>query len=357
MTKTKIIVALSGGVDSAMAAILLKKNGFYVEGIFMKNWTVKTDTECNYMLDLKYVKYICKNLKIKLHVIDLSIEYWNLIFLKFLKELKSGMTPNPDVLCNKKIKFYFLLKYILNFLNFNFLATGHYAKIDYIDKNVVLKNCFDLEKDQTYFLHKINSAFMKYIIFPLANYSKKEIRALIKYYNFLNYNKKDSMGLCFISNDNFYNFIKKYLTFKKGKILTKEKKNVGFHEGLFFYTIGQKKNINFKNKQIENNAIWYVYKKCVRENKLYIDQNYSSLLSSKIKLYKNVLNTKIFFPLICNVKIRHQRYSTICLIKKHNKNYIIIFKFKQRALTPGQFVVFYKKNLCIGGGIIKNILN
>lgn len=355
MKKNKIVVALSGGVDSAVSAMILKKNGFYLEGIFMKNWIAKTDSSCTSIADLKYAEYICKILKIKLHVIDFSNEYWNSVFLIFLKGLKLGETPNPDILCNKKIKFNFLLKYILKILKFDFLATGHYAKIDYVKHQPVLKTSFDLNKDQTYFLHKLNPHLIKYIIFPLADYSKKEIRSLVKYYDFLNYNKKDSTGLCFIGNKKFYNFIKIYLTYKDGPIFTKQGKHVGFHKGLFFYTLGQRKNVSVQSNKTNNNKIWYIYKKNIRRNILYIDNEESSLLSLKVEIYHMNFINKTFLNLSLCAKIRHQINFIKCfIIKNYNKNiYIVIFKDRQRAITPGQYIVFYNANVCIGGATIK----
>lgn len=359
MKKIKIIVALSGGVDSAVSAVILKKAGFYVEGVFMKNWIAKTESSCTSTVDLKYAEYICKILKIKLHIVDFSDEYWNSVFLIFLKGLKLGETPNPDILCNKKIKFNFLLKHALNILNFDFLATGHYAKIDYIKDQRVLKTSFDSDKDQTYFLHKLRPHLMKYMIFPLADYSKKDIRSVIKYYKFLNYNKKDSTGLCFIGNKKFYNFIKMYLTCKHGRVLTRDRKHVGFHKGLFFYTLGQRKNISIKDtKTTYNNKIWYIYKKNIHRNILYIDNSEVSLLSFKAEIYHITFINAVLLNLSFYAKIRHQANVTKCsIIKNYNKKYIIIFKTRQRAITPGQYIVFYHNNVCIGGATIKRAIN
>ncbi len=349
MKKNKIMVALSGGIDSIITALLLKKSGFYIEAIFMKNW--ESETQCDFKIDLIHVKNICLNLNIKFHVLNLSKEYWNFVFIKFLRKLTLGETPNPDILCNKKIKFRILLIYIKKKLKFNFLATGHYAKIKYINNINFLEKSFDIKKDQTYFLNKLNKKILKHIIFPLSNYSKKKIKIISKKYKFINFNKKDSMGICFIGKKKFSTFIKNFLPIKSGYIKTESEKIIGKHNGLFLYTIGQKIFLNTKR--------FYVLKKNIKSNNLYV----TDLNNIKLSSYKFIISgfnfyKKITTPIVCLAKIRHKVSSDICVLKKHNhtSDYIIIFKLQQKFLSIGQHIVFYTKNTCIGGGELKKII-
>lgn len=356
MKKIKIGIALSGGIDSSVAALLLKKNKFYVEGFFMKNWKFFNQTECVNKKDYYYAKKISSILNIRLHILDFSDEYWNFIFLSFLKQLSSGKTPNPDIICNKKIKFNILLFYLLKKFNLDFLSTGHYSKIIKKKNIFFLKEAFDKEKDQTYFLNQINKKIKKKIIFPVSNYSKKEIKKIAILNNLINFNKKDSSGICFIENNKFSKFIIKYLNPSKGNIIYK-KNIIGKHKGLFLYTIGQKINISIKNKISQK---LYVYKKNFKKNILFVSKNNNKkLFINKCK----ISNINLFFgrkkTFMCDSKIRHGKIYEKCLIKKtkNSNNYKIIFKRKQKALSVGQYISFYNKDFCLGGALINKIIN
>ena len=347
------MVALSGGIDSSIVIFLLMKSGFYIEAIFIKNW-INDNIKCTFNIDFYYVKYICKKFNIKLHILDFSKQYWNFVFTEFLKKLKLGYTPNPDILCNKKIKFNILLYYVIKNFNFDFFATGHYACIKKINNKLHLFKSFDKIKDQTYFIYILKNNIKKKIVFPLSSYSKSKVKHIIKKNKLINYNKKDSMGICFIGENKFFIFIKKYLKIKPGYIKTQNEKIIGKHLGLHFYTIGQRKNM-----KLQNVNKMYVYKKDIKKNLLYvITKNHISLFSRKVIIshinFKNIYITTFF----CNAKIRHKAIFSQCIIKKYKgKNlYNVFFKHKQKALSIGQCIVFYINNICLGGGIIKKIL-
>lgn len=359
--KKKIIIAMSGGVDSSIAAWLLKKQNYIVEGLFMKNWEENDNKKyCSSKKNLKDVKKICKKLKIYLHKINFSYEYWNKVFKKFLKEYKKGNTPNPDVLCNQKIKFKILLKYSINILKADYLATGHYA----INKNINNKNflfrSIDLNKDQTYFLYTLNYKKIKNIFFPLGYLTKKIIKKIANKKKFLVANKKSSTGICFIEPKNFKNFLKKYIFKKKGKIFTIFGKNIGYHEGVPFYTIGQRKGIKIGGLKNFNHSPWYIIDKNIKKNILIVAQGKNNIyLKSYGFIIKNVcwFNCKILKKkFFCNVQIRYRMSSVKCyLYPINNKKIKVILYHSLISVAIGQSAVFYKFNCCLGGGIIKKI--
>jgi len=354
MKKLKLCVALSGGIDSSISLFLLKRNKFYIEPVFMNNWKILHDSECNNKIDYIHIQRLCKKLNLNFNFLDFSNEYWNLVFTNFLNSLKKGNTPNPDILCNKKIKFNVLLFYILYKLKLNFLFTGHYAKIEKVKKCNLLKNCFDNYKDQTYFLGKINKSIKKYINFSLSFYSKSKVRITGKLYTIKNYNKKDSVGICFIGKNKFNIFIMKFLKVNPGLIYTDKKILLGLHNGLHFYTIGQSKNILNNNL---NNKKYYVYKKNIKKNILYITDNCKR---NDIKITKiNVTQLKFFyntsFKILCKAKIRHGIQTIRCLVIKDKKNNKVIFRNSEIFLSIGQYIVFYDKNVCLGGALINKV--
>ncbi|HIH2762582.1 MAG TPA: tRNA 2-thiouridine(34) synthase MnmA [Candidatus Azoamicus sp. MARI] len=343
MKKKKISIALSSGIDSTASTIILKKCGFFLEAFFMKNWEHETKLNCN-RKELTYLKNICKQIKINIKITNFSKEYWENVFIPFIKNIKNGETPNPDITCNKKIKFNKLLNEVLIKKNFNSLATGHYAKIKKI-KKYKLFTSFDKKKDQTYFLYTIKTNIMKNLLLPLANYTKKKVKIYIKYYSIINYNKKESMGICFIEEKNIKNFINKFIYKNIGNIKINNK-IIGKHDGIQFYTLGEKKNI--KNKKI------YIYKKNSTTNTIHITKNIKKLANLKIDINKNLNNLNKF---ICKAKIRHQENFNTCILIKNKRKFKIIFKIKQIAITPGQHIVLYKLNECIGGYKLNGLNN
>ncbi len=352
----KIIVALSGGVDSSITAWILKKLGFNVECVFMKNWEEKNNKKCHFKQDFLDAKSVCKKFKIKLHKINFSYEYWEKVFKIFIKELKNNKTPNPDILCNKEIKFNIFLKFAIKILKADYISTGHYV-IKKRKKNIfLLLKGIDNKKDQSYFLYKITQKQIQKCIFPLGNFYKNKVRKIAINIKIKNAKKKDSTGICFIGKKKYKNFIKKYIKNKPGNIINIEnKKIIGFHKGLFYYTIGQRKNLNI----INNNKSYYVIKKKKKTNELIVIQKkkkkYIYSKGAYIKKIHFIHLNKKYKKIFCKIKTRNQQKEISCKIKI-KKKIKLIFKKPIFAITPGQSIVLYKKNICLGGGIItKNI--
>ncbi len=351
----KVVVALSGGVDSSVTIWILKQLGFKIKCVFIKCWESKN---CQFKKDLKDCKTICKLFNIKLIKINLSYEYWNKVFKIFIKELKKSKTPNPDILCNKEIKFNIFIKFSINILKADFISTGHYVNKYKKNNLYLLIKSKDKKKDQSYFLYNIKQKQLNKCIFPLGNYIKKNIRKIAKNLNLPNSNKKDSTGICFIGKKKYFIFIKKYIKKKIGNIINLENnKIIGIHEGLFLYTIGQRKNLYLKNGYKKP---LYVVKKNVKTNELIVCEKNNKLLYKKIFFIKKIHFIHLNYvkkKIKCKVKIRYQQKSTLCKIYFIKKNNIkIILKTPLFAITIGQSAVFYKKNICLGGGIINKII-
>lgn len=356
----KIIVGLSGGVDSAVTALLLQKAGYHVEGLFMKNWEEQNtfDSPCQASIDLEDASAVCKHLKIKLHCINFAEEYWQHVFLYFIDELKKGRTPNPDILCNKEIKFKAFLNYAKQ-LGADKIATGHYAKLKYQHNEFYLLKGNDQTKDQSYFLYALNQEQLAQSVFPIGHLDKKTVRNIAKEAQFINHAKKDSTGICFIGEKNFKNFLKDYLTSSKGVIETIEGATVGEHDGLMFYTIGQRSGLKIGGKKLAALKPWYVVHKDTKKNKLIVAQgaNHPALFAKSLKV-KNLtwINEKKMTPLNLKAKIRYRQTEQPCVLINKEDEAIVTFKEPERAITPGQSIVFYQENYCLGGGIIDQIL-
>ena len=349
MCKQKTVaVAMSGGVDSSVSALLLKKLGFRVFGIFMKNW--KDDGQCSSAEDYNYIVEVCEKLNIAHYTVNFEKQYFDKVFRVFLDEIKDGKIPNPDVLCNKKIKFDLLLKKAIK-LGADFLATGHYCRIK---DNKLLKG-IDLNKDQSYFLHKIDEKILSKIIFPIGEKTKQEVRSIAKENNLSNFNKKDSTGICFIGKRNFKEFLKQYIKSNSGFIKNRFGEILGKHDGVNFYTIGQRKGLNIGGK----GPAYFVVDKDIKNNILIVEQGESEDLYKKNIIAKDVhfinkhLVNGIEFPFTCNAKIRYRQKDERCTVEKiDDNNFKIVFFEKQKAISYGQSIVFYKKDVCLGGGII-----
>ena len=354
----KVVIGMSGGVDSSVAAILLKDQGYEVIGLFMRNWdssinndilgNPNTDVDiCPQEQDYNDALEVCKKLDIKLHRIDFVKEYWDYVFTYFLDELKIGRTPNPDIMCNKYIKFDMFVKEAKK-LGADFIATGHYARI----KDGKLLRGLDDNKDQTYFLSQLSKNQLVNVLFPVGDLEKKEVREIALNYDLITAKKKDSTGICFIGERNFKNFLKNYLPSKEGNIVDIEtNKTVGKHIGLMYYTIGQRRGLNLGG----NKDRQFVVGKDLENNILYVaegDEN-TYLLSTEavIDTINWISDVK---PESCTAKFRYRQPDVE--VKLEYLGDTILVKYKGvKSVTPGQACVFYLGEECLGGGIIKEV--
>jgi len=351
----RIVVGISGGVDSSVAAYLLKKQGHEVIGLFMINWD-EQDGQCTAEEDYEDVKRVCTKIGIPYFSVNYSKEYYDRVFKYFLAEYKAGRTPNPDVLCNREIKFGPFLEKARQ-LGADMIATGHYAKTIQKDGKTYLLKAKDLTKDQSYFLNQLNQTQLSSVIFPLADIEKTEVRKIAKELGLSTAEKKDSTGICFIGERNFKNFLKTYLPAQPGEIRTLDEKVVGRHDGLMYYTIGQRRGLNLGGTKDGNENRWFVLKKDLKNNVLYVSHGEGEELFSN-GLYASEFNWIPEVPqekeFDCLAKFRYRQSDQKVHVKVIDKTHIQVdFAEKQRAITEGQFVVLYtEEGICLGGGII-----
>ena len=366
----KVLIGLSGGVDSAVAAYLLLKEGHEVTGCFMRNWdafanndflgnpTINND-QCPQEKDYDDAKAVAKKLGIELLRVDFIKEYWDNVFSFFISEYESGRTPNPDILCNKYIKFDAFLEFAKS-KGFDKIAMGHYAKKKEVNGIEYLEKCFDANKDQTYFLSQINEEQIKSCLFPLGDISKEEVRRIaheLKLESVMD--KKDSTGVCFIGERNFREFLKNYIPAQKGNITDIDTgKIIGTHKGVFYYTIGQHKGLGIGGISGETASGWFIVKKDAKKNILYVTRGDTQkyLMSNKCIVRKlNIINPNEVFPQEVGVKFRYRQKDHPAMIDLKNNEIVCTYDY-YKAVTPGQEAVFYNKDgLLIASGTIDEV--
>ena len=354
-----VVVGMSGGVDSSVAAYLLQKQGYKVQGLFMQNWQNEPGEVCTSEIDFKDASKVCDQLDIPLHKANLSDEYWDRVFKEFLSEHEKGRTPNPDILCNREIKFKSFLDYALK-IGADHIATGHYAKIKHQGDHTLLMRAKDLNKDQTYFLHEVSGKEFAKCIFPLEGLNKNEVREIAKKNNFINHNKKDSVGICFVGERNLKDFLKRFIKFENGNIKDSEGNIVGTHPGALLFTQGQRQGLNVGGVKDKPELPWYVYDKSIKLNEVYVCQGeFNNLLMSDGLLMEEMkwINKEMKLDkLDCEVQVRHRGKPVKCTAHFLEKGVEVLFSEKIRAIAPGQSAVLYKNNECLGGGIIAKAL-
>lgn len=359
LRKNKIIVGISGGVDSSVSALLLKQQGYDVHAVFMKNWEADDkDGYCPAEQDFSDAKEVCKTLGIDIEGVNFSDQYWDRVFSYFLEEYGAGRTPNPDILCNKEIKFRAFLDFAMS-LGADKIATGHYARTEQRDGEHVLLRGRDTAKDQSYFLYTLKQEQLARSIFPVGALTKSEVRQLAERNQLVTHNKKDSTGICFIGERDFKTFLQRFLPAQPGDIVTPEGDRVGRHDGLMYYTRGQRQGLGIGGLANYNEEPWYVADKNLEENKLIVVQGHDhSLLQGHwleaIKL-EWVAPHPPDLPLTCTAKTRYRQTDSVCHLTAINDNTLRVeFDEPQWSITPGQSVVFYQGEVCLGGGVIQS---
>ena len=358
----KVICGMSGGVDSSVSAFILQQQGYQVEGLFMKNWEEDDDTDyCTAAADLADAQAVCDKLGIKLHKINFAAEYWDNVFEHFLNEYKAGRTPNPDILCNKEIKFKAFLEYAAEDLGANYIATGHYVRRHGADDNAQLLRGLDTNKDQSYFLYTLSSKQVGQSLFPVGDIEKPIVRAIAEDLGLVTAKKKDSTGICFIGERKFKDFLARYLLAQPGNIRTVDGDIIGRHDGLMYHTLGQRKGLGIGGVKGASEDAWYVVEKDLVNNELIVAQghDHSALLSTGLIAQQLhwVDRQPIREPLRCTVKTRYRQTDVPCVIEPIDDESIkVIFDEPQIAVTPGQSAVFYLNEVCLGGGIIEQQL-
>lgn len=354
-SRLTIAVGLSGGVDSAVALHLLKDAGFNVFGLYMKNWE-EDDTrgECSAREDLEYAAAVCKQLKVELHTVNFSSEYWDSVFQVTLAEYRAGRTPNPDILCNQTIKFSEFLQHA-KALGADKIATGHYAGILKAEDQYHLLKGRDSKKDQSYFLHRLNQAMLSASVFPLAEMEKSAVRRIAQEQQLKPAQRKDSVGICFIGKRNFYDFLKNYLPEQQGDIVDENNKLVGKHQGAWFYTIGQRQGLGIGGTASQQaSQPWYVAGKDIKNNRLFAVQSrdHPLLFKQTLQLEQVHWITRPMKEQLLRARIRHQQDEQTCTITEQDKGLQVYFEKPQWGVAPGQSVVFYAGRYCLGGGVI-----
>ncbi|PCH59517.1 MAG: tRNA 2-thiouridine(34) synthase MnmA [Gammaproteobacteria bacterium] len=356
-TPLRITVAMSGGVDSSVTALLLKQQGHQISGLFMKNWeNEEPDSPCTAETDLADAINVADKLTIDIDGENFAAEYREHVFEHFISEHRAGRTPNPDILCNKEIKFKVFLNHALA-RGADKVATGHYARIDCVDGLYRLLKGLDGNKDQSYFLYTLGQYELSHSLFPIGELDKTLVRELAAEADFDNHNKKDSTGICFIGERDFRPFLKRYISPQPGPIETVDGETLGEHEGLMFYTLGQRQGLGIGGIAESSGEPWYVVDKNTDNNVLLIAQGHNHPRLFHQHLSADTLDwvsgKAPELPLSCHAKIRYRQSDQPCTLRQDSDLGLIVdFDEPQRAVTPGQAIVFYQGDICLGGGTI-----
>ncbi|MDD3517058.1 MAG: tRNA 2-thiouridine(34) synthase MnmA [Chromatiales bacterium] len=353
----KVFVGLSGGVDSSVAALLLLRAGYEVEGLFMKNWVDAEDEVCTAAQDLEDARAVCDRLGIPLHTVNFAPEYWDRVFEHFLYEYRAGRTPNPDVLCNREIKFRAFLDHALR-LGADHIATGHYARLQRRGTEVVLLKGIDPAKDQSYFLNALSQEQLARVLFPVGELHKASVRRLAAEAGLPTHAKKDSTGICFIGERRFRAFLERFIPARPGDIVDTEGHVVGRHHGVMYYTFGQREGLGIGGVHGAPELPWYVVDKDVTANRLVVAQGHEHPLLFHDELVAGETNwiagTCPVLPMSCTAKVRYRQADQDCRVEARDDGRLrVVFDRPQRAVTPGQYVVFYRDDVCLGGAVIE----
>lgn len=357
LSKKRVVVGMSGGVDSSVTAALLKEQGYDVIGMFMKNWEEQDDAGiCSTQSDYEDVIRVCDTIKIPHYAVNFAADYRREVFDHFLQELQNGKTPNPDILCNREIKFKRLLDAAIK-LNADYLATGHYAQNIETSGQYRLVKGIDPGKDQTYFLYTMNQSILQKVLFPIGAFHKKDVRELARTFNLPTAEKKDSTGICFIGEKNFRPFLRTFLPYSPGNLETLDGRVVGTHDGIAYYTIGQRRGLGLGGE----GEAWFVLDKDVKRNVVIVDRGerhpalFADTLIAKDPTWVLgwTLGTSPKLPFQCTAKIRYRQQDQSCTIEKCEDGLLHVrFDVPQRAITLEQSIVFYSGDICLGGAII-----
>lgn len=360
----KVIVGMSGGVDSSVSAYLLLQQGYQVEGLFMKNWEEDDNDEyCAAAEDMADAQAVCDKLGIKLHKVNFAAEYWDNVFEYFLAEYKAGRTPNPDIMCNKEIKFKAFLEFAAEALGADYIATGHYVRCRYQDGHWQMLRGLDHNKDQSYFLYTLAEQHIAQTLFPVGDLEKPAVRAIAEQQGLVTHDKKDSTGICFIGERKFKDFLQQYLPAQPGDIVSiDDGKIIGRHEGLMYHTLGQRKGLGIGGLRDGGDDPWYVVGKDLTLNQLLVAQGHDhpALLSSGLIASQLHWVDRTGPQQICRltVKTRYRQHDIPCTVTPRSDGRLqVTFDSPQKAVTPGQSAVFYLDEVCLGGGIIDEALN
>ncbi len=355
----KVIVGMSGGVDSSTTALILKKQGYDVEGFFMKNWDKDDEKDyCPVKEDMLDAAEVCKKIGINFHKKNFSRDYWDSVFEHFISEYKAGRTPNPDILCNKEVKFKVFLNYALK-LGADYIATGHYARVNQLNNKFQLLKGVDDNKDQSYFLYTLQQDQLAKVLFPIGELKKPLVRQLAEEAGFTIHDKKDSTGICFIGERKFKDFLQQFIPTNPGDIVNTDNIVIGKHDGLMYHTLGQRKGLGIGGGHGETDDPWFVADKDLQNNRLIAVQGKQHpLLNHQYLVAENLDWVAQVAPknkTLLKAKIRYRQIEQPCTIIKNTGQKITVkFTEEQTAIAPGQSIVFYENDKCLGGGIITN---